>query len=555
MVLLLTVPVRTHAQSADHDFELSQQLDIFTNIYTLLDMHYVDTLQVKKSIGGAITHMLSAIDPYTVYYPEDQRDELIQFASGRYAGLGVGIRVQQATRRCMITHLEHGGAAEKAGLKPGDIILRIDNREIGTAPSDNPQDMNRYLTGISLMLRGESGSTVDVDVLRNGQSRPRSYTVRRQLIEKKSVIYAAMVSDSIGYVCLSRYSEQTATELRQSIATLKQRGAQKLILDLRDNPGGLIKPAIETVGLFVSKDTEVLRTRGKVRSKDEVYSTTNDPIDELLPLVVLVDGGTASAAEITAGALQDYDRAVILGRRTFGKGLVQSTFELPYGGLLKLTSAKFYIPSGRCIQALDYSRRTASGDPMPLPDSLTHAFQTSAGRTVYDGGGIKPDVEVLEDTLPEVVQRLLESDVFYDFVADYSRRHRTVEPPLRFEITENDFAAFKAAVITSGFEFGSGTREAIERARALARSEGYDQDIDAGLATLSERLSADPDRLMERHRRQLKKLLERQIVLTYYGEAGLSEYALRGDRDVTAAVALLRDDRAYRKIITTAPDR
>lgn len=544
------------SQSSDHDFELARQLDIFANVYTQLDMYYVDTLQAKTQIEGAIAEMLSTIDPYTVYYPEQRRDELLQFVSGRYAGIGISFRVNDATRRAEIIVVERDSPAEKAGLRIGDQILRIDNHDVGQAASTSNDDKKEYTLALSQRLRGEPGSSIDIEVMHYGQNRAKSITIYRQLITQKSIPFAAMLSDSIGYVRLMAFNENTPDELRSAVATLKHRGAQKLILDLRDNPGGTLLAAVRSVALFVPRETEVVRTRGRNRLRpDEVHATDVEPIDEFIPIAIVVDDGTASAAEITAGALQDYDRGVVIGRRTYGKGLVQSTYELPYGGLLKLTSARFYIPSGRCIQALDYSRRTPSGDPMPLPDSLTQAFLTSAGRTVYDGGGITPDILVETDTVPQIVGALLQSDVFYDYVANYVTHHHTIDTPLKFQLTDAEYTAFKKAVITSRFEFGSSTRKALEYAQRIAHDEGFGQDFDAEIGAITARLSAEPDRLLERWRLPVKRALEHAIVGAYYGAAGQVEYSLQADKDITESIRVLREDRRYRSILTTAPER
>lgn len=543
------------AQSSDHDFELARQMDVFTNILSRVDLHYVDTVNPRRVVEAGISHMLSELDPYTVYYPEERHDEILNFASGRYAGIGVSLRSMRSQRRCMLTAVEHGGPAEIGGLRPGDILLRVGARELGEAASDSPEDLAAYALEVAAALRGEPGSTIDIIVQRPGQTRPRAYTVRRRLIEQKSVTYAAMVSDSVGYICLMRFNENTGSELRQATATLLQRGAYGIVIDLRGNPGGLLSAAVDAVALFIPKETEVVRTRGNEHLRNEVYYTNSDPIDERVPLVVLTDGESASAAEITAGALQDYDRAVIVGRRTFGKGLVQSTYDLPYGGLLKITTARYYIPSGRCIQAVDYSHHNADGTHTARPDSLSRPFQTSAGRTVYEGGGIKPDIETEGDTISGIVVRIAESDVLYEFATEYVRTHQMPESPFAFHISEEDFAAFKQAVSGSNIDYGTRSREALSALRNAIRAEGYDSDVASQLDALEARLSPDLGLVMERWRKPIKHLLEQTIAEIAYGEAGLAEYNLRDDRPLAIAMALLRDGRRYRSILTTAPER
>ncbi len=549
-VLFFVPAVGLRAQSSDQNFELARQMDVFTNILSRVDMHYVDSLPTRSIVEAGIDHMLSTLDPYTVYYPEERHDEIYLFASGRYAGIGVGLRTMQSTLRCMITTVEHGSPAEEVGLRPGDVFLSIEGQSLGQAASNAVADLVAYTNKVAKALSGEPGSTLDIEIQRPGSTRGKNFTLRRKLMEQKSVAYAAMVSDSIGYISLLRYSENTAAELRRATALLLQRGAQGLILDVRGNPGGLLTAAVDAVGLFVPRETEVVRTRGNANTRDEVFYTNTDPLDEHIPMVVLVDHESASAAEITAGALQDYDRAVILGTRTFGKGLVQSTYELPYGGLIKITSARYYIPSGRCIQTIDYSHRNSTQQPSPL-----RPFETSTGRIVYEGGGISPDVEVAEDTLTYLVQQIAASDLLYTFAADYVRTHRTLAAPISFETTLADYAAFKQHLVFGGFTYSRRTSEALENLRSIAHAEGYSAEIDDELDNLASRLSVDIDQLLEQQRLPIKHLLEQTIVATAYGESGLAEYNLRGDRPLIAAISLLRDTRRYRALLTTVPER
>ena len=332
------------AQQSRHNFETAKQLDIFNSIYKLLDLYYVDTLDAKKNIENAVLYMLDQLDPYTVYYPENETGELRQLTTGKYAGIGAIISYRKDLSRCIINQPYEGMPAAEAGLRRGDVILSIDGKDTGTCTADDPGD---FSTSVSEALRGQPGTQFEVRVQRPGRERPMTFKLTRRAITLPSVVLSKVLSDSIGYVRLDSYTENTARDVRRAIVELKQQGATRLVLDLRGNPGGLMDQAVDVVNLFIPRGKEVLSTRGKVAERNATYKTQSEPLDVEIPLVVLVDFGTASSAEITAGALQDYDRAVIVGRRTYGKGLVQETRQLPYDNILKLTTSKDYIPSGR----------------------------------------------------------------------------------------------------------------------------------------------------------------------------------------------------------------
>lgn len=395
----------------NHNFQVSKNLDVFNSVYKELDMFYVDTIDPQKVIRAGIDAMLEEIDPYTVYYPEDDLDDLKQMITGKYAGIGSIIRYYKKRERVVIFEPYEDTPAAEAGLKAGDVILEIDGKDVKGLMTDK----------VSEMLRGEAGTTFILKVERPGEAAPLEFRITRRNIQTPAVPYYGMLTDGkSGYVQLTSFTDNCARDVRRAIIELKEQGASQFVLDLRSNGGGSLKEAVEIVNLFVPKGLELISTKGKMRQACHVYKSTREPLDLKSPLAVLVDGASASAAEIVAGSLQDLDRAVIVGTRTYGKGLVQIPRDLPYNGQLKVTTSKYYIPSGRCIQALDYQHRDEKGQAIRTPDSLTNVFYTAAGREVRDGGGIRPDVAVEVPKQSHLLYYLLNDDVLLEYGNEYA---------------------------------------------------------------------------------------------------------------------------------------
>ena len=431
--LLASTPLA--AQNSDnHNFDVSKQLDIFNSVYRDLDLYYVDTLNAEKNIRNALDYMLQQLDPYTEYYPQENTEDLKLLSTGKYSGIGSSIQFQEASGRCVIGLPYENSPAATSGLLPGDILLSIDGKDLGTCHEKDADKIQDYSESVSNKLRGESGTTIVVKVKRPVLDKVMTFQITRQKVSVPSVSLATLVADSIGFISLSKFIEGSANEIRRALTELKQQGARSLILDLRDNPGGVMDEAVSTVNLFIQRGREVLRTRGKVKEANHVYKTTLDAQDPDIPLIVLTNFGTASAAEITSGALQDYDRAIILGERTYGKGLVQQSREMPYNGALKMTWAKYYIPSGRCIQAYDFK----DGMPVHKPDSLAKEFFTAAGRIVRDGGGITPDIVVKADSLPRIIYYLTQSEQLFDYCVEYRIKHASIGEPEKFHLTDEE---------------------------------------------------------------------------------------------------------------------
>lgn len=530
------------AQQSRHNFETAKQLDIFNSIYKLLDLYYVDTLDAKKNIENAVLYMLDQLDPYTVYYPENETGELRQLTTGKYAGIGAIISYRKDLSRCIINQPYEGMPAAEAGLRRGDVILSIDGKDTGTCTADDPGD---FSTSVSEALRGQPGTQFEVRVQRPGRERPMTFKLTRRAITLPSVVLSKVLSDSIGYVRLDSYTENTARDVRRAIVELKQQGATRLVLDLRGNPGGLMDQAVDVVNLFIPRGKEVLSTRGKVAERNATYKTQSEPLDVEIPLVVLVDFGTASSAEITAGALQDYDRAVIVGRRTYGKGLVQETRQLPYDNILKLTTSKYYIPSGRCVQAYTFK----DGVPQHLPDSLSKAFRTAAGRVVRDGGGITPDVEVELDSLPTLITYLALSDQLFDYTVQYRNTHERIAAPDSFHITDADYAEFRQYLKDHKFTYDRQSRSVLDLLRRVADREGYAEEAKAEFDALEAKLTHNEDFDFQRWEKEVRQLVERTIVADYYYQAGQAAYDLRDDKDLEEALGLARDDARRRALL------
>lgn len=536
IVILVLCLLWTGFKRDNHNFQVSKNLDVFNSVYKELDMFYVDTIDPQKVIRAGIDAMLDEIDPYTVYYPEDELDDFKQMITGKYAGIGSIIRYYKKRERVAIFEPYEGTPASEAGLKAGDIILEIDGKDVKGMMTDK----------VSEMLRGEAGTTFILKVERPGETAPLEFRITRRNIQTPAVPYYGMLTDGkSGYVQLVSFTDNCARDVRRAIIELKEQGARQFILDLRSNGGGSLKEAVEIVNLFVPKGLELISTKGKMRQACHVYKSTREPLDVESPLAVLVDGASASASEIVAGSLQDLDRAVIVGARTYGKGLVQVPRDLPYNGQLKVTTSKYYIPSGRCIQALDYQHRDEKGQAMRTPDSLTNVFYTAAGREVRDGGGIRPDVAVETPKQSNLLYYLMNDDVLLEYGNEYALAHPTIAQPQEFEITDKDYALFKKKVLESGFKYDRQSEKVLKELKEVAKFEGYlenaKEEFEALEKKLQHNLEADLDRLKE----DIKPLIAAEIVKRYHFQRGVIIQQLKDDPDLDKALEVLGDSTSY----------
>ena len=544
LTLLILSPLTSHfspvfsQKSESHNAEISRHLELFDDIYRRLDLYYVDTLSADTTIHWAIKSMLSHVDPFTQYYPEDD-DELRQMATGKYAGIGSIIRYNQKEERAMIIEPYEGSPAQLAGVEAGGIILSIDEVDVLKKPTDE----------VSTMLRGEPGTSLQLRVKRMGKSSPLTFRITRKTIQTPTIPYYGMVADSIGYIYLANFTTGSTQIVRHAFSDLRSQGMHRLVLDLRDNPGGAIDEAVNIVNLFVQKGQKVVYTKGKLASSNREYFTTSEPLDTITPIVVLVNGSSASAAEILSGSLQDMDRAVIMGTRTYGKGLVQAIHEVPDRGNLKLTVSRYYSPSGRCIQAYDYRHLTADGRVGTVPDSLTNVFYTRGGRPVRDGGGIKPDVESQQDSLSSLVYDAMQSDEMMAYVTQYRHEHPTIAPADEFVLSDEDYDNFVRHMAESKFESHRRTDEVMKVLREAARLEGCYEGAEAAFDSLEARLRPDLEGELLRQRDLIRPYVEDEIVSRYYYQRGRTQHLLRNDKVFDQAVELLRDEERYRKIL------
>lgn len=524
----------------ERNFNISKHLDIFHSVFRELDLCYVDTLDVAKVVDAGIQAMVSSLDPYTVYYPEEEDEDLKMMITGKYAGVGAIIRYHKRHNRVVIVEPYEGMPALDAGLRAGDVLLSIDGKDLEGLPVDKVSDM----------LRGEPQTQLTVRFKREGVADSlMEVKLTRANIALPAVPYYTLLSDSTGYIILNSFTENCARDVRLALVELRNQGARGLILDLRGNGGGSLSEAVDIAGLFVPKGTEVVSTKGKIAQAAQTFKTQREPLDLQIPLVVLVDGQSASASEIVAGAMQDLDRGIILGRRTYGKGLVQAVRNLPYNASLKVTTSKYYTPSGRCVQAIDYARRGEDGSVERIPDSLTTVYYTRAGRPVRDGGGITPDIEVQAERLPNLLYYLANEDVLFDFATQYYRTHPTIATAHDFAIDDSLYAAFKECVKASGFTYDRGSEKALEALKEIAKFEGYMDAASAEFAALEKKLNHDLDRDFDYFEKDIKLLLADEIVTRYYYQRGSIIQAVKSDSTLHQAQQLLNDKAAYTKLL------
>ena len=544
LMVLLAAPAFAQIDR-DHDFKTAKNMDIFNSIYKNLDLMYVDTLDAQEVVGNGIKAMLGSLDPYTTYYPEEKVNELKNMLTGKYAGVGAVVRYNfQLQRVCISEPYENMPAAE-VGLKKGDIILSIDDEDM----------TNKDVAYVSDHLRGDPGTSFIIKVKRPSTGKTLKMKITRRTIQMPFLPYYGMLEGGYGYINFNSFTDNCAKDVRRAFIDLKKQGAKGLVFDLRNNGGGSVSEAVSIINMFLPKGKTVLKMQGKLQRSNKEYKTSVEPVDSVMPMVVLVNGNSASASEIMSGSLQDYDRAIILGTRTYGKGLVQTTMDLPYNGQMKLTTAKYYIPSGRCVQALNY-KHAKGGYVEHVPDSLTKVFYTANGREVRDGGGVKPDVEVKPDSLPNIAFYLAgardSNEVMLNYEVDYIAKHPTIAPAKDFALTDADYEEFKARVLKADFKYDRETEKYLKDLEKLAKFEGYYDDAKPEFEALKKKLSHNVAKDLDYNKEYIKQLLENEIVAAYYFQAGAIQNSLRYDKQIKEAVKLLNSPEEYKKILLPA---
>lgn len=547
LIVLLGMGILSFKED-DRNFQISKNLDLFNSIFKELDMFYVDTLNPEKVIQNGVEGMLALTDPYTEYYPEEEISSLKEMTTGKYGGIGAAIRYYEAKDRIAVVEPTEGMPAAEAGVKAGDIILSVGGKEM-TRGTMKPQDFSQK---VSDALRGEPGTSFILKVMRplKNDSTILEFKITRKNIRTNPVPYYGMVRDSIGYLALSSFTENCAKDFKKAFIEMKEQGARSFILDLRDNGGGSLAEAVDIVNFFVPKGQEIVVTKGKLKQAQGSYKTQNEPIDIQIPMAVLVNGASASASEIVSGSLQDLDRAVIIGTRTFGKGLVQTIRPLPYNGTLKVTTSKYYIPSGRCIQAIDYAKKNADGSVARTPDSLTNVFRTAAGREVRDGGGIRPDIEVKGDRVPNIVFYLMNEDIIFDYATRYCWDHPALASVDSFQLTDEDYKEFKKLVKSRDFKYDRQSEKMLKSLKEVAEFEGYMEGAAEEFKALEKKLNHNLDRDLDYFAKQIKGYIAQEIVTRYFYQRGAAMERLKEDEDLEKAIEVLHDAGRYKQILS-----
>lgn len=543
IILLLVITLFSFKNSSDRNFQLAKNLDIFNAIVKELDLFYVDTINPNKTIREGIDRMLYSLDPYTEYFPEDDQSELEQMIKGSFGGIGSFITYNPKIKRSMISEPFEGTPAAKAGLKAGDILMAIDGQDL--AGKDNGE--------ISQMLRGQAGTTLKLKIERptdKGKLKPMDFTITRESIQTPAIPYSTLFSNNIGYISLSTFSGNPSKDFKKTFLDLKKKGATSLIIDLRNNGGGLLDEAVEIANMFLPRGKVIVTTKGKIKQADNTYKTLREPLDLEIPIVVLVNSGTASASEILSGALQDLDRAVIIGNRTFGKGLVQVPRPLPYGGTMKITTSKYYIPSGRCVQAIDYKHRNEDGSVGAIPDSLTKVFHTAFGREVRDGGGISPDIVVKQEKLPNILFYLVRDNLIFDYATNYCLQHPTVVSPEKFSLTDADYQEFKEMVKKANFKYDQQSEKILKTLKEAAEFEGYLSEASTEFKALEKKLSHNLDRDLDHFSKDIRSMMSLEIIKRYYFQQGSIIQQLKEDTGLKEAMTILNNPVKYKEILT-----
>lgn len=521
-----------------HNFENTKNLDVFYSLYKQLDLFYVDSISPEKTIRTGINAMLGSLDPYTNYIPEDKMEDFKFITTGEYGGIGSVVRAHNGN--VYIFEPYENMPAAKAGLKAGDIILEINGKSV----------KEKDIEEVSEMLKGQPNSTLKIKYQRGEKSKPQEVTITRSKITINSVPYYSVIGNQTGYILINSFTDKTGDEFKSAFLDLKNnKKITSLIIDLRGNGGGIMEEAIKVINFFVPKGIDVVSTRGKVKQWDRIYKTPSEPLDTTIPIGVMVNSGSASASEIVAGALQDLDRAVIIGGRTFGKGLVQTTRPISFNGSLKITTAKYYTPSGRCVQAINYSNRNPDGSVGKTPDSLTSIFYTKNRRPVRDGGGIIPDVKLDESQLPNILYYLDNDLLFFHYATQYTLKHEKNASIGSFSLSDADYVEFKNLVKSKNFTYDRQSEKALKELKEIAKFEGYYESAEPEFKALEAKLSHDLDKSLDSFASDIRHQLEAEIAKRYYYQKGEIAISLKNDKEITKALNVINDTKQMNELL------
>lgn len=521
----------------DQYFAIAKNLDIFATLFKEVNTYYVDEVNPNKLVKVGIDAMLNSLDPYTNYIPEDDIEDYRTMTTGQYGGIGAVIGKRNGNNMVLMPY--RGFPADESGLKIGDVIKEIDGIDV----------TNKNVEDISKLLKGQANTDLKLSIKRYGQKEVFPVTLTREKITVNNVPYYGMVTDKIGYIKLSNFTTGAGREVEKALKELKNKGADKLIFDVRDNPGGLLSESVNVSNVFIPKGSEVVSTKGKVKDWNKTYRALDNPLDTDMPMVVLTSSRSASAAEIVSGVLQDYDRAVLVGERTFGKGLVQATRPLTYNSQLKVTTAKYYTPSGRCIQAIDYSHRNEDGSVGKIPDSLRNAFETKHGRVVYDGGGIKPDIEVKPGKLAPISISLYTKSLIFDYATEYYYTRSEVTDPAKFEITDDEYNKFIAWLADKDYDYVTEVEQTIKDLIEISKDEKYYQAIESQISSLRKKVQHNKESDLQKFKDEIRELLEEEIVSRHYLSEGKIQASFDDDNSVQTAINVLNDTKKYHDVL------
>ncbi|WP_291783345.1 S41 family peptidase [Cecembia sp.] len=526
------------ANKNDRLFAIAKNLDIFASVIRELDSYYVDDIDPDHLVAIGINAMLEELDPYTDFIPEENSDDFRLMTTGEYGGVGALIGNRTGVNMVLMPY--YGFPAQAGGLRIGDQFLKVDTVDVS----------KKETSDISRLLKGPANTAVDVQVKRGEDT--LTFNLTRRKIVISNVPYYGKIDDQTGYIKLTDFTTNAATDVRKALLDLKSQGITRLVLDVRDNPGGILKEAVDIVNLFIPKGKEVVRTIGKIENVNAVYKTTKSPVDKDIPIAVLINERSASAAEIVAGALQDYDRAVLIGRKTFGKGLVQTTVPLSYNAQIKLTTAKYYIPSGRCIQAIDYSKKDENGNSNSVPDSLRNEFKTKNGRLVLDGAGIEPDLKIDSKSFAPITFSLVARNLIFSYGNEFFRQHESIASPRDFEIDDTMYKDFVSWLEDKDYDYTTYVEKSLEDLNKYAQKEPYFEEIQATIEELKNKVSHNKEQDLITHKGEIKEALKEELISRYYYQEGVVEASLKNDEEIKKSLAILSDQQELRQILTAS---